>query len=65
MPQHITVTEYNPAWEEMFKEESAVISEILGDNCIFVHHIGSYLCSGTCSKTYHRYNAGRKITGKD
>lgn len=41
MPQHITVTDYNPAWKEMFKEESAVISEILGDNCIFVHHIGS------------------------
>lgn len=50
MPQHIVVTAYDPIWEEMFKEESAVISEILGDNCVFIHHIGSTSVPGLAAK---------------
>lgn len=50
MAQHIVVKEYNPAWREMFQEEAAVIKEILGDNCVEVHHIGSTAVAGLAAK---------------
>ncbi len=37
----IEVVPYNPAWPQMFEKEASLIKEILGDNCIAIHHIGS------------------------
>ena len=50
MAQHIIVTEYNPLWSEMFKSESEIIKQILGNNCIEVHHIGSTAVPGLKAK---------------
>ena len=41
MPKHVIVTAYNPEWKEMFEAEALLIQDILGDNCVAVHHIGS------------------------
>lgn len=41
MAQHIIVTDYNPIWAEMFESEAENIRQILGDNCVTIHHIGS------------------------
>ena len=41
MAQHIIVTDYNPIWAEMFESEAENIRQILGDNCVAIHHIGS------------------------
>ncbi len=37
----IEVLPYSSAWPEIFEKEAALIKEILGDNCIAIHHIGS------------------------
>ena len=50
MAQHIIVTEYNPAWSEMYENESAAIRKILGENCIEIHHIGSTAVPGLAAK---------------
>ena len=50
MPQHIVVTEYDPAWPRLFRAEAAVIKRILGDNCVAVHHIGSTAVFGLAAK---------------
>lgn len=41
MPQHVVVTGHNPQWQARFREEAQRIRDILGENCIAVHHIGS------------------------
>ena len=50
MPQHITVTNYNPIWPSMFKEEAKRIRSILGRNCLALHHIGSTAVPGLVAK---------------
>lgn len=50
MAQHIVVTEYNPAWPDMFREEAAVIQAILGDHCVAIYHIGSTSVDGLAAK---------------
>ena len=50
MPQHITVVDYRPEWEQMFENEARVIWKILGDNCVAVHHIGSTAVKGLAAK---------------
>ncbi len=50
MPQHVVVTEYCPEWEMMYAEEAALIAEILRDNCVAVHHIGSTAVKGLKAK---------------
>ena len=50
MPQHITVVDYRPEWEQMFENEARVIWKILGDNCAAVHHIGSTAVKGLAAK---------------
>lgn len=50
MSQHIIVTEYNPAWPQMFEQEVAAIQKILGENCIAIHHIGSTAVPGLAAK---------------
>ena len=50
MAQHIVVTEYNPAWPEMFRTEAAAVREVLGGNCVAIHHIGSTAVPGLAAK---------------
>ncbi len=50
MARKITVTEYDPAWEERFRSESKKIKKLLGRNCTGVHHIGSTAVKGMCAK---------------
>ncbi|MDE6505464.1 MAG: GrpB family protein [Clostridia bacterium] len=50
MPQHITVVEYDPQWEELFKKERILIKNILGENAIEIYHIGSTAVKGLCAK---------------
>ncbi len=50
MAQHIIITDYNPNWPKMFEEEAAVIKDILGENCVSVHHIGSTAVVGLAAK---------------
>lgn len=50
MAQHIVVTEYNPLWADMFETEAVKIKNILSQNCIAVHHIGSTSVVGLAAK---------------
>lgn len=50
MAQHVIVTEYNPLWIEMFEKEAGIIKNILGKNCVEIHHIGSTAVSGLAAK---------------
>lgn len=50
MPQRIHVVPYDPDWERLFKEESALIGQILGPNLDCIHHIGSTAVFGLCAK---------------
>ena len=50
MPQRIHVVPYDPNWERLFKEESALIGQILGPNLDCIHHIGSTAVFGLCAK---------------
>ena len=50
MPQHITVTEYNPDWPRMYAEEEKKITAILGENALAVRHIGSTAVPGLAAK---------------
>lgn len=50
MPQHITVTDYNPAWLDLFEEEAKRIRKILGKNCKALYHIGSTAVPGLAAK---------------
>lgn len=50
MARKIEVTAYCPDWEEKFWKEAAKIREILGENCIAVHHIGSTSVKGLRAK---------------
>ena len=50
MPQHITVTDYNPAWPRLFEREAEKIKEILGNNCTAIWHIGSTAVPGLAAK---------------
>ena len=50
MAQHITVTKYNPLWPCMFETEAKIIKDILGENCVAIHHIGSTAVEGLAAK---------------
>ena len=50
MPQHITVTDYNPKWPLQYAEERKRIVEILKENCISIYHIGSTSVPGLAAK---------------
>ena len=50
MPQHIVVTAYSPEWAAEFERESEMIKNILKDNCVAVHHIGSTAVAGLKAK---------------
>lgn len=48
--QQVTMSDYNPKWPVMFKEEAAVIAEILKDNFLKIFHIGSTSVEGLKAK---------------
>lgn len=50
MSQHITVTAYDPLWAEKYEQESALVRDILADNCIAIYHIGSTSVPGLAAK---------------
>jgi GrpB-like predicted nucleotidyltransferase (UPF0157 family)/GNAT superfamily N-acetyltransferase len=50
MKKHIEVVSYNPEWPLMFEAEAKNIREILGDNCVAIHHIGSTSVKGLTAK---------------
>lgn len=47
---NIEVTPYNPIWPKMFELEAELIRQVLTDNCIIIHHIGSTAVSGLNAK---------------
>ena len=48
--KRIEVVSYNSTWSEMFAEEAVLIKQVLGDNCVAVHHIGSTSVPGLDAK---------------
>lgn len=50
MARKIDVVDYNPEWEKLFKIEAKKIKEILGKNCVAIHHIGSTSVKGLKAK---------------
>lgn len=50
MTKKIIVTPYNPEWPRTFEEEAIKIKEVLGSNCIAIHHIGSTSVPGLPAK---------------
>ena len=50
MPQHIIVVDYDPAWEQAYQAEEQLIREILKENCVQIHHIGSTSVPGLAAK---------------
>ena len=48
--KHIEIVPYNPNWPRMFQIEAAAIKQILSDNIIEIHHIGSTSIPGLKAK---------------
>lgn len=47
---NVMVTEYNEKWDHMFREEAQKIREILADELLDIHHIGSTSVPGLQAK---------------
>jgi GrpB-like predicted nucleotidyltransferase (UPF0157 family) len=48
--KNIIVTPYNSDWPQIFEQEASKIKEILGSNCIAIHHVGSTSVPGLSAK---------------
>ena len=46
----IEVTAYNPHWPQMFEDAASRIKQVVGDNCLEIHHIGSTSVPGLDAK---------------
>ena len=46
----IVVVDYRPEWAVAFQREAACIAEVLGENMVAIHHIGSTSVPGLCAK---------------
>ncbi|MBL4587892.1 GrpB family protein [Candidatus Babeliales bacterium] len=46
----ISVLPYDPEWANIFKEEKTALMEMLGDNHISIHHVGSTAIPGLDAK---------------
>ena len=49
-PQPIEIVPYNAGWPEIFESEALLIKQLLGDNCLALHHIGSTSIPGLAAK---------------
>ena len=50
MSQQVRVVAYDARWADEFRKESEKIKEILGGECVAVHHIGSTAVEGLQAK---------------
>ncbi len=50
MPQHVIVREYDARYPALYEKEAGLISSILGENLVAIHHIGSTAVPGLKSK---------------
>lgn len=50
--KQIEVVPYNPNWPKMFEAEAALMSEVLDEHCLAIHHIGSTSVPGLAAKPY-------------
>lgn len=50
MPMYVTVVAHDKTWAKKFQDEAKLIKEILKDNCVEIHHIGSTAVDGLCAK---------------
>ena len=50
MSASIEVVSYNINWPAMFEQESILIQQALGTNCLVIHHIGSTSIPGLSAK---------------
>jgi GrpB-like predicted nucleotidyltransferase (UPF0157 family) len=41
---------YDSTWPEVFEQEANVIKQVLGKNCVAIHHFGSTSIPGLQSK---------------
>lgn len=46
----IVVVPYNPNWPKIFEAEALKIKEVLGSNCLAIHHVGSTSVPGLSAK---------------
>lgn len=46
----VTVTDYQPEWEQQFQQAAKKIKDVFGEECIEIHHIGSTSIEGTAAK---------------
>ena len=46
----VEVVKYRPEWAEEFEREAEKIKEILGENLLAIHHIGSTAVAGLAAK---------------
>lgn len=56
----VEVVKYRPEWAEEFEREAEKIKEILGENLLAIHHIGSTARGGACREAHYRHPARRK-----
>lgn len=50
MIKSIKVVPYNPEWTNQFEAEAKLIKEVLGKNCVDIHHVGSTSVIGLSAK---------------
>lgn len=51
MRRHIYVTDYDMAWPNLFLREKSAVWEVLGSNCVAIHHIGSTAVPGMVARS--------------
>lgn len=50
MPQHVTISDYDPQWPQQYQREKEALAASLGDNCMALYHIGSASVPGLAAK---------------
>lgn len=50
MVRKIEVIPHDPAWEEEFRRESALLAAVFSEELVEIHHIGSTAMRGICAK---------------
>jgi GrpB-like predicted nucleotidyltransferase (UPF0157 family) len=49
-PKIIELVQYDPDWKKLFEQEAGFLTQVLGKNCVAIHHIGSTAIPGLRSK---------------